>query len=178
LVALLAMAVSVPALAEIKVGYVDFVRLVQESPQFKAMRDALMADFGPKQRDLQSQGQALKARAEKLQKDAPTMTDDQKSRAEQELRELDRSLQRKGQDLQDEANARNKEEMTKLQNKLASEVQAFAKAQNYDLVVTDAIYYTQSTDLTPQILASLQAKSGTAGATHASSSAPAKPTGH
>jgi len=160
LVALVALMASVPAWSETKIGYVDFQRLADESPQMKVVRDAMQAEFGPKQRELQTEAQNGKARQDKLTKDAATMSDDQKARAEKELRDLQRDLERKNAELQDDFNARRNEEMSRLQKSLVEEVRAYAKAQNYDLIVAEAIYATPALDITPQILSALQAHSG------------------
>jgi outer membrane protein len=162
LVALLALMASVPALAEIKIGYVDSQRLLEESPQAKAVSESLKSEFGPRQRDLQTQLASRKAREDKLQKDAATMSDDQKARAEGELRNLDRELARKQSEFQDDLNARRNEEISRLQRTLIEEVRAYAKAQSYDLVVSDALYATPAVDITAAVLASLQAHGGAA----------------
>jgi Skp family chaperone for outer membrane proteins len=43
---LAAVAFAVPAMAEIKIGVVDYARLFEESPQAKVVRDALQTEFG------------------------------------------------------------------------------------------------------------------------------------
>ncbi len=65
---------ALPAWAEPKIGVVDPQKLLLESPQGKAMAEAMRTEFAPRQRTLQAQGQALKAKEEKLQKDGATMT--------------------------------------------------------------------------------------------------------
>jgi Skp family chaperone for outer membrane proteins len=46
--------------------------------------------------------------------------------------------------------------MTKLQRVLVEEVQAYSKAQGFDLVLADGvIYFANSLDITPAILGSL-----------------------
>jgi outer membrane protein len=157
LIALVALMASVPAWSETKIGYVDFQRLAEESPQMKTLRDSIQAEFGPKQRELQTLVANGKARQDKLQKDAATMSDDQKQRAEKELRDLQRDLERRNAELQDDFNARRNEEMGRLQRSLIEEVRAYAKAQNFDLIVSDAIYATSALDITPAILSTLQA---------------------
>ncbi len=74
----------VPAQAEIKIGVVNAARLLQESPQAKAVQEALRNEFAPKQRELAAQQAALKAKQEKYEKDAPTMSADQRAKAEKE----------------------------------------------------------------------------------------------
>jgi len=84
---LVAVAFATPALAEIKVGVINYARLFEESPQAKVVRESLQGEFGPRLQQLVTQENALKARGEKLQKDVATMTPDQRSKAEKELRD-------------------------------------------------------------------------------------------
>jgi outer membrane protein len=174
LVALLALMASVPAFAELKIGYVDFQRLQYESPQMKLLNESLQGEFGPKQRELQALVQNGKARQEKLQKDAATMTDDQKARADKELRDLQREIERKNAEFQDDLNARRNEELQRLQRTLVEEVRTYSKAQNYDLVVMDAIYSTPTLDITAAVLAVLQTHAGAAVKPAGSSSSSSK----
>ncbi len=53
-------------------------------------------------------------------------------------------------------NVRRNEEVGKLQRDVQQRVQAYASAQKFDLVVADAIYFSNAIDLTPAILAELQ----------------------
>jgi outer membrane protein len=169
-------AFAVPAMAEVKIGVVDYARLFDESPQAKTLKDALNAEFGPRVQQLVSSEQALKARSEKFQKDSATMTADQKSKAEKDLRDGLRDLERKKQELQDDSNAKRQEEMNKLQRTLIGEVREYAKAQNYDVVIADGvIYHTATVDITPAVLQALNSRAPRPAAAPAGATAPAKP---
>jgi outer membrane protein len=149
---------AAPAWAELKIGYVNYSALLQESPDAKVIADALRNEFLPRQRELQTLQQSLKAREDKLTKDGATMTDDQRAREDKEIRDGDRELQRKQSEAQDDFNSRRNEELSKLQKSLIEQVQAFAKAQNYDLVMADGVIYaTNAINITPQVLAMLNA---------------------
>jgi outer membrane protein len=162
-----------PAWAELKIGVVDYGKLMEESPQAKTVVDAIRTEFTPRQRDLQNQQQALKAKEDKLQKDGATMTEDQRQRIEKELRDSYRELSRKQQEVQDDFNARRNEEMSRLQKVLIDEVRVYAKAQSFDLVIADGVIYSTPTlDITPAILTALQQHAGSA---KTSAPAPAKP---
>ncbi|HYB65407.1 MAG TPA: OmpH family outer membrane protein [Steroidobacteraceae bacterium] len=171
----------VPAWADGRIGVVDFQRLGQESPQGKEVFEALRAEFAPRERTLQAQGQALKTKQEKLQKDGATMTDDQRGRAEKELRDGARDFERARGELQDDETARRNEQLSRLQRTLVEEVRGYAKAQNLDLVVSGeaVLYATPAYDITPAILAALQVKAAAAPAakpaTPAAAPAPATP---
>lgn len=167
--------------AELKIGVVDYGRLVEESPQAKSALESIRTEFTPRQRDLQNQQASLKSKEDRLQKDGATMSPEQRSNSEKDLRDSYRELQRKQQEVQDDFNARRNEEMSRLQKNLIEQVRIYAKAQNFDLVIADGVIYTTPTiDITPQILTQLQsapvAKSP-AKAPAAAAPAPAKPPG-
>lgn len=171
----------VPAWAEPRIGVVDPQRLLQESPQGKAVQDAMRAEFAPRERTLQAQAQSIKAKQEKLQKDGATMTDEQRIRAEKELRDGERDFERARGEFQDDITARRNEEYSRLQRTLGEEVRSYAKAQNFDVILSGeaVIYATPAYDITPAILTALQARAAAAPAakpaTPAAAPAPATP---
>ncbi len=148
---------AAPVWAELKIGYVNYERLMQQSPQAQAIQASLRDEFLPRQQALVKEQQALKARADAFQRDAATMTDDQRDREQKDLRDKDRDLQAKQSEFQDDLNARKNEELSRLQRSLIEEVQTYAKAQGYDLVLAgDVIYATPSIDLTSAVLERLK----------------------
>jgi outer membrane protein len=167
---------AAPAWAELKIGYVNYSLLLQDSPDAKVIADQLRNEFLPRQRELQTLQQSLKTREDKLTKDGATMTDDQRAREDKDIRDGERELQRKQSEAQDDFNARRNEELSTLQKSLIEKVRGYAKTQNYDLVVADGVIYaTNAVDITPQVLATLQAAAGP-GAPKAAPAAP-KPAG-
>jgi outer membrane protein len=80
--AVLAGFATVAPAAEAKIGVVSLNRLMREAPQARAADEAIRAEFAPRQKELQTMGANLQAREEKLKKDAPTMTEMQRSAAE------------------------------------------------------------------------------------------------
>ena len=162
-VLLAAAGMASPASAEIKVGVVNYSRLMQDSPQAKTALDAIRAEFAPREKELQGQQVTLKSKEERMQKDAATMSETQRASAEKELRDGYRDLARRQQEVQDDFNARRNEEMSRLQRTLVDEVQVYAKAQSFDLVLAEGvIYFNNTLDITPAILTALQARRGTA----------------
>jgi outer membrane protein len=157
--ALVAAFVAAPAFAEVKIAVVDYGRLVEESPQAKVALDAIRTEFTPKQTQLQQTEASLKSKEDKLTKDGATMTPEQRTRAEKDLRDGARDLQRRRAEIQDDFNARRNEEMSRLQKTLIEEVRTYAKAQNFDLVIADGVIYSvPALDITPAILATLTSR--------------------
>lgn len=145
-----------------KIGVVNVQALLEESPQAKAASQALQEEFAPRQRELQAKQKELQAKQDKLTRDSAVMSDSERSTMEKELRNGERDLQSKGQAFQEELNSRRNEELGKLQARLLQEVQSFAKAGNFDLVVpANAVLFTkEALDVTAQVLAAWQAHGG------------------
>jgi outer membrane protein len=167
---------AVPAMAEVKVGVVDYARLLEDSPQAKQVQESLRAEFGPRLQQIVAAENALKTKNEKLQKDGATMSPDQRTKAEKELRDGARDLERRKQELQDDSNAKRNDEVGKLQRSLMTEVRDYAKAQNYDIVIAEGVIYaTPAVDITPQVLQALQARAPKPASPAGGAPAPAKP---
>lgn len=151
---------AAPAWAELKIGVVDYGKLNNESPQARAAYEVIRSEFVAREKELASQQQSLKVKEDKLSKDGPTMTPDQRSRAEKELRDGVRDFARKQGEFQDDFNARRNEESSRVQRVLNEEVRTYAKAQGFDLVLADATvaYVNGPLDITPAIMAALQAR--------------------
>jgi outer membrane protein len=159
--ALAAGLVQAQAQTEMKIGVVNFNRLMQDSPQGKATMEALKVEFAPKQQDLVKLQAALKAKADALEKNRATMTADQVTKAEKELRDGQRDLSQRNTDYNEDANTRQNEEMSKLEAVLVKEVQAYAQAQKFDLVMVSqgVVYSASNIDITPNVLAVLKVSS-------------------
>lgn len=156
--ALLAPAVAdAQAAAGVKIGVVNFARLIQESPQAKVTLKALENEFSPRQRDLLAKQNEMKDRQAKLQKDVQVMGAEERRSAESKYRDDERDLGRRLNEFQEDFNVRRNEEISKLQQDLLKEVQAFAKQKGYDLIVGEGVLYAaQNIDLTAQVLANVE----------------------
>jgi outer membrane protein len=171
-------ALSVPVMAEVKIGVVDYARLLEQSPQAKALQDALKNEFGPRYQQLLAQDQQLKQRADKLQKDGATMSQEQRDKEEKAIRDAARDLERRKSEWQDDSNTKRNDEMNKLQRSLVGEVRDYAKAQSFDIVIAEGVIYaTPTVDITPAILQALQSRAPkpAAAAPATGAPAPAKP---
>jgi outer membrane protein len=164
--------------AQAKIAVVNVPRLLEEAPQAKTAMQALQDEFAPRQREIVAQQKDLKTKEEKLQRDGAVMAENERRNAEKDLRDGQREMQRKQNEYVEDLNLRRNEELGKLQRSLLQEVQTFARASNYDLVVGDGVLYVnESMDITAQVLGALQQRFKTSGgATTAPKPAtPAKP---
>jgi outer membrane protein len=164
------------ASAEIKVGVVDFQRLMADAPQTKNSMQTLENEFGPRKRDLVNLQTDIKAKDDKLQKEGALMPEADRSKLEKTLRDEQRDFQRKGQEFQDDVSQRRNEELAKVQRFFASEIQSFYSAQGFDLVLGEGVFYAKpALDITNQVLEVLKTKPVTVPALPNAAPAPAKP---
>ncbi|MCU0977293.1 MAG: OmpH family outer membrane protein [Steroidobacteraceae bacterium] len=147
------------ALAQPKIGFVNTARLLEESPQARAAQTALEGEFLPRQRELANQQKALQDKEEKLKRDSAVMSEADRAKAERELRDGQRDLARRFSELQEDANLRRNEEFGKVQRSLLQEVQTYARANGFDLVVSDGVLFASpAVDITAQVVAVLKTK--------------------
>jgi outer membrane protein len=154
-------AVALPvgaANAQAKIGVVNVARLLQEAPQAQAASQALENEFAARRRDLENQQKDLKAREDKLAKDGAVMAEAERRNAEKTLRDGQRELARKQNEFLEDLNVRRNEALGQLQRTVLQEVQNYARSAGFDVVVADALYASQSVDITGQVLAALQAR--------------------
>lgn len=143
--------------AELKIGVVNANKLVAESPQAAALREKLQQEFAPEVRELQAQQNEIKSLQEKFQRDQAVMSESERASMERRVRELGRDFQFRQQTLQEDQRVRYNEEMGKLQMELGQAIQAFAKAGNYDLILTDGVAFrADALDVTDEVLARIK----------------------
>jgi outer membrane protein len=157
----LATIVTEPALAQrggsaLKIGVIDEATLLQQAPQTQSMRDALQAEFAPRQRDIVNMQQDLQKKQDTYKRDASVMGDAERTDLERQIRDGERDLQRAADALREDLNARQNEEMQKLSHLLVQEVGDYAKSKGYDLVLTNVVYANSSVDITDEVLGVLK----------------------
>src|ERR1700680_197790 len=173
---LCAVLVSGQACAETKMGFVDFQKLLEEAPQTKTAMQALENEFAPRRRELLTMQNDLKARDEKLQKEGAVMSEADRTKAEKTLRDQQREFSRKAGEFQDDASTRRNEEIGKVQRYLVTEIQGYASAQGYDLVLADGVLLAKGPrDITANVLALLATKPATLPAAPPAPAGGAKP---
>jgi outer membrane protein len=158
--AIAVMAVAPAALsAELKVGFVNYQKLLAESPQARAANSALESEFANRQKDIVAQQKALKDKEDKLQRDSAVMSEAERTKSERELRDGERDLSRRINEFQEDVNVRRNEEFGKVNRALLGEVQTYARANGYDLVLSEGVVFAaEGIDITTQVVAALKSK--------------------
>jgi outer membrane protein len=142
---------------ELKIGYVNSERVMREAVPAKAAQTKLEAEFSKREKDLTDLGARLKTAADKLEKDAPTLSETERSRRQRDLVEQDREFQRKRREFQEDLNTRKNEELAAVLERANKVIKQIFDQEKYDLIVQDAVHWSARVDITKKVIDALNA---------------------
>jgi len=146
------------AYADLKIGYVNAARILDESPQAAAVTKKLKQEFSARQGDLLSDQKKLKQMEEKMARDGAVMSTEERSKLEREVVVQKRDLQNASDAFRDDLNLRRNEEMNKLLAVVQQTIEGIGKEQKFDLIVYEGVAYASpAIDLTDKVLEKLRA---------------------
>ncbi|MCU0968424.1 MAG: OmpH family outer membrane protein [Rubrivivax sp.] len=143
------------AAQELRIGYVNSDRVLRESQPSKAASVKLEAEFGKRKRDLDELAARIKANADRLDKDAPTLSESDRTRRQRELVEQDRDLQRKQREFQEDFNQRRNEELAAVLERANRAIRQIFEQERYDLIVQEAVFAGPRVDITDKVIKAL-----------------------
>jgi outer membrane protein len=94
---------------------------------------------------------------DKLEREAPTLSESQRASRQRQLVDLDREFQRKRREFQEDLNARKNEELQQVLERANKVVKQLAEAEKYDLILQEAVYVNPKHDITDKVLKILNA---------------------
>ena len=157
--ALMVATVAVPAqvLAEMQVGFVNVAKVLELAPQAEAARNRIEREFAPKDRELLQLQKDIRALEDRLVKNSAVMSDSERQRQEAEIRAQKRDLRRSQDEFREDLNLRKSQELSRLQKTVTEVIQQLAKADKYDLILSDGVIYAgERVDITDLILERLR----------------------
>ena len=164
---LFALLLVVPvANADVKIGYVNAARLLDESPQADEISKQLKKEFSGREKALVSKQNDLKKMQDRMQRDGAVMSAEEHNKLDQDIQMLQRDVQRKSDEFREDLNMRKNNEMNKLLGVIQAAIAKIGKEQNYDLIVYEGVAYaSKGIDLTDKVLEKLRTTMKTTGAT-------------
>jgi len=140
-----------------RIGFVNPDRVLREAQPAKNAQAKLEGEFSKRDKDLQGQGEALKAASEKFEREAPTLSDSQRTARQRALIDQDREFQRRRREFQEDLNARKNEELQQVYDRANRVVKQVAEAEHYDAILQEAIYINPKHDITDKVIKALNA---------------------
>jgi outer membrane protein len=142
---------------ELKIGYVNAERVLREAAPAKAAQAKLEAEFGKREKELNDVAAKLKAASDKLEKEAPTLSEAERNRRQRELVEQDRDFQRKRRELQEDLAQRKNEELAAVLERSNRVIKMIFDTEKYDLILQDAVFASPRVDITKKVIDALNA---------------------
>jgi outer membrane protein len=153
-------AASAVGAQELKIGYVNSDRVLRDAAPAKAAQAKLEAEFGKRDKELNDMAVRLKSAADKLEKDAPTLAESERSRRQRELVDQDREIQRKRREFQEDLNQRKNEELAQVVERANRVIKQIFEAEKYDLILQEAVFAGPRADITDKVIRALNAQGG------------------
>lgn len=142
-----------------KIGVVDPERVIEESPQYEAARQALQEEVADRERALREQQAKLDELKKNLERDAALMSEEELARLQNDIRNRDRKVKYAKAEFQDDFALRQNELRTRLIAQVREVVQELAKEQKIDLIVSEGVvYFSERVDMSAQVIERLQSK--------------------
>lgn len=158
--AMLALAALGAQAQELKIGYVNADRVLRDAAPAKAAQAKLETEFGKREKELADMANKLKAAGEKLDKDAPTLAESERTRRQRELVEQNRDFDRKRREFQEDLTQRKNEELASVVERANKVMKQIFDTEKYDLIIQEAVFAGPKIDITDKVIKALNAQSG------------------
>jgi outer membrane protein len=149
---LIALTTSLSA-AELKVGYVQVDKILQEAPQTAESGKKLEREFSPRSLELDKTQKQIRDIEASLDKEGVTISETERRNKERDVSNLKIEFQRKQRELREDINLRKNEELSSLQDRINKAVQTVSETEGYDLVVYGGVAFaSKKIDITDKVL--------------------------
>ena len=143
--------------ADLKIGFVNAARVLEEAPQAEAARKKLEQEFSPRDKSLVAEQKAVRDLEDKLARDGAIMSESERRKQERELITRKRDLQRSQDEFREDLNIRRNESFDKLRRRVFEVIVDIAKSQQFDLIVSDGVVYaSDQIDITSKVIDQLK----------------------
>jgi outer membrane protein len=139
--------------AELKVGYVQVDKILQEAPQTAESGKKLEREFSPRSQELDKMQKQIRDIEATLDKEGVTLSESERRSKERDVSNLKIEFQRKQRELREDINLRKNEELSSLQDRINKAVQTVSETEGYDLVVYGGVAFaSKKIDITDKVL--------------------------
>lgn len=143
---------------ELKIGFVNTDRVFREAtPAIKAQKK-LEKEFAARDQELQKMSKQAKDLQTFLEKEGVTISESERRNKERELANLNREFQRAQREFREDLNLRRNEELALVHDRAKKTIMEIAEREKFDLVLEDAVYFSNKIDITEKVLKALTDK--------------------
>ena len=137
-----------------KIGYVDVQRAVQEVEEGKAARSRLQSELQQKRADLEKKRADLEKMKADYDKQAPVLSDDAKRQRQEQLQKAFVEAQNAAGQMQEELSGKEQEAMQSISKRLLQVVAEVSDRENFTFVLDKAalLYAPAASDITNEVV--------------------------
>jgi len=145
------------SVAELKIGFVNAPRVIEEAPQAEKARKNLQKEFAPRDKVIAKAQEKLRKAEEKLNRDGAVMSESERQKLERKIRAESRDLKRTKEEFREDLNIRKNEEFERLRRRVFEVIQSISKKENYDLIVSEGVLHaSKKVNITNLVLEQLK----------------------
>lgn len=138
-----------------KIGYVDAERILRDSTAANAAKVRIEAEFAPRQREIEAAITANQQAEQAFDREAAGLSDAERARRQLHLLDQERRIQRMRQTYSDDLNQAKAQALSILQDNANKAIRRIARAENFDLILQDATYFSPRVDITEKVIKAL-----------------------
>jgi len=147
---------SLAAAEDIKIGYVDLQRALNECEAGKKAKDEFKKQVDRLQADLEKQKQQIESLKDQLDKKSLVMKEEERRNLENDYRKRMRDFERNYKDSQGELQSKDNELTGDILRELQKVIQAYGQREGFTLILENSsstvLYSAQNADLTDRII--------------------------
>jgi outer membrane protein len=145
---------SLPAVSEdLRIAVIDPNRVVEESPQYDAAREALRAEVTDRETSLIEQQENIDELNDRLERDGALMSEDEITRLQDDIRTRTRRLRYAKAEWQEDFARRQTELRTKLVKQVEEVVKRVAEEQAVDIILSEGVIYSSDrVDISSEVI--------------------------
>ncbi len=158
LVGIMPLFLSLPVVAaDLKLGYVDAVKLFQEAPQAAQSEVMLRKEFADREKELLALQEKAKELEDRLRRDGMVMSESARKKIDSELISLSRDARRNQEEFREDLNRRRNEEIAKVQEFIKQVIDKLGREEGFDLIFFEGIAFANpELEITSKVLTRLQ----------------------
>ena len=138
-----------------RIAWISPERIYNESKLAKLAGEKLQEEFKAREKAMNEMGARLKAASEKLEKDAPTLSEADRVKRQRDVFDQDKEYQRRQREFREDLSQRTNEERQAISEKATKIIKQLANVEGFDIVLQDAVWASPRIDITDKVLAAL-----------------------
>jgi len=154
--------ISLPALAEVKIGYIDMQKAIQETAAGKKAKKDLEDEFNKKKKDLEKKEADIKKMHEDFEKRSMAMNEDARMKKQNEIRTEMGKYQETAAKAQMEIQKKERDLTQPIVTKLRSILEDIAKKEDFTVVLekseNSVMWAKKEIDLTDRLIKAYDSK--------------------